>query len=95
MVEGIPELVSRGFTGAEDGASELMQAARQVVQRSLETSNAEEMTDWCVMKEKIRGDQALHRKTDVAKAADHAADSGGLNLREGVERPEGRTAAER
>jgi len=55
-VEGIPELVSRGFTGAEDGASELMQAARQVVQRTLETSNAEEMTDWGVMKEKIRAD---------------------------------------
>jgi ribonuclease J len=55
-VEGIPELVSRGFTGAEDGASELMQAARQVLQRTLETSNPEEMTDWGVMKEKIRAD---------------------------------------
>ena len=55
-IEGIPELVSRGFTGAENGASELMQAARQVVQRTLETSNPEEMTDWGVMKEKIRAD---------------------------------------
>jgi ribonuclease J len=55
-VESVPELVSRGFTGAEDGASELMIAARQVVQRTLETSNAEEMTDWGVMKEKIRAD---------------------------------------
>ena len=55
-VEGVPELVSRGFTGAEDGASELMQSARQVVQRTLETSNLEEMTDWGVMKEKIRSD---------------------------------------
>jgi ribonuclease J len=55
-VESVPELVSRGFTGAEDGASELMQAARQVVQRTLETSNPEEMTDWGVMKEKIRAD---------------------------------------
>jgi ribonuclease J len=55
-VESVPELVSRGFTGAEDGASELMQAARQVVQKTLETSNPEEMTDWGVMKEKIRAD---------------------------------------
>lgn len=55
-VESVPELVSRGFTGAEDGASELMIAARAVVQRTLETSNAEEMTDWGVMKEKIRAD---------------------------------------
>lgn len=55
-VESVPELVSRGFTGAEDGASEIMQAARQVVQRTLETSNPEEMMDWGVMKEKIRSD---------------------------------------
>ena len=55
-IEAVPELVSRGFTGAEDGASELMQAARQVVQRTLEASNTEEMTDWGVMKEKIRAD---------------------------------------
>ena len=27
-----------------------------MVQRTLETSNAEEMTDWGVMKEKIRAD---------------------------------------
>ena len=53
-VESVPELVSRGFAG--DGASEVMQAARQVVQRTLETSNPEEMTDWGVMKEKIRAD---------------------------------------
>ena len=55
-VESVPELVSRGFAGAEDGGSEFMQAARQVVQRTLETSNTEEMTDWGVMKEKIRSD---------------------------------------
>ena len=35
---------------------EIMQAARLVVQRTLETSNTEEMTDWGVMKEKIRAD---------------------------------------
>src|SRR5579871_1659312 len=55
-VESVPELVSRGFTGAEDGASELMQSARAVVHKTLETSNPEEMTDLGVMKEKIRAD---------------------------------------
>jgi hypothetical protein len=31
-----------------------------VVQRALETSNPEEMTDWGVMKEKIRADVRRH-----------------------------------
>jgi ribonuclease J len=54
-VESLPEIVSRGFAAAEDG-SEFMQAARQVVARTLEGSNQEEKTDWGVMKEKIRAD---------------------------------------
>jgi ribonuclease J len=54
-VESLPEIVSRGFAGAEDG-SELMQAARHVVAKTLESSNQEEKTDWGVMKEKIRAD---------------------------------------
>ena len=33
-----------------------MAPALLVVQRTLETSNTEEMTDWGVMKEKIRSD---------------------------------------
>ena len=33
-----------------------MDAARQVVAKTLEGSNDEEKTDWGVMKEKIRGD---------------------------------------
>ncbi len=39
----------------EDG-SELMQKARQVVAKTLESSSEEEKTDWGVMKEKIRAD---------------------------------------
>jgi ribonuclease J len=54
-VESLPEIVSRGFAAAEDG-SELMQAARQVVAKTLEGSNQEEKADWGVMKEKIRAD---------------------------------------
>jgi ribonuclease J len=39
----------------EDG-SDLLQAARQVVARTVESSSAEERTDWGVMQEKIRAD---------------------------------------
>ena len=53
--ETLPEIVSRGFMSFEDG-SELLQAARQVVARTLETSTPEERTDWGVMQEKIRAD---------------------------------------
>jgi len=54
-VEGLPEIVSRGFALAEDG-SEFMQNARQMLSKTLEGSNQEEKTDWGVMKEKIRAD---------------------------------------
>src|SRR5215831_9613522 len=54
-IESLPEIVSRGFALAEDG-SEFMQAARQIVAKTLEGSNQEEKTDWGVMKEKIRAD---------------------------------------
>ena len=54
-IESLPEIVSRGFALAEDG-SPFMQSARQVVAKTLESSNQEEKTDWGVMKEKIRAD---------------------------------------
>jgi ribonuclease J len=50
------EIVSRGFMPGEDGGAEFMQAARQIVSRTLEGSNPEEKTDWGVMKEKVRAD---------------------------------------
>lgn len=54
-LEGTPEIVSRGFAVAGDG-SEILEQARQVVLRTLESSTPEERTDWGVMKEKIRTD---------------------------------------
>src|SRR5207244_10115658 len=51
----LPEVVTRGFSIADDG-SDLIQAARQIVAKTLETSSTEEMGDWGVMKEKIRAD---------------------------------------
>ncbi len=54
-MESLPEIVSRGFALAEDGSA-FMQSARQIVAKTLESSNQEEKTDWGVMKEKIRAD---------------------------------------
>jgi ribonuclease J len=54
-IEGLPEIVSRGFAVAGEG-SEFIETARQVVAKTLEGSNQEEKTDWGVMKEKIRVD---------------------------------------
>jgi ribonuclease J len=54
-VEGLPEIVSRGFVSADDG-SDLLLSARQVVVRTVEQSSAEERGDWGVMQEKIRAD---------------------------------------
>jgi ribonuclease J len=53
--ETMPEIVTRGFMSFEDG-SDLIQKARQVVARTLESSSEEERTDWGVMQEKIRSD---------------------------------------
>jgi ribonuclease J len=52
--EGLPEIVSRGFVSGE-GAG-ILQEARAVVARTLETSSPEERGDWGVMQEKIRMD---------------------------------------
>src|SRR5713101_8258833 len=48
-----PEIVTRGFTGGEDG---FMEEVRQVVMQTLELSNDEEKADYGVIKEKIRAD---------------------------------------
>jgi ribonuclease J len=52
--EGLPEIVSRGFVAGESAA--ILQEARGVVARTLESSSAEERGDWGVMQEKIRMD---------------------------------------
>jgi ribonuclease J len=52
--EGLPEIVSRGFIGSE--GAEILQEARSVVARTLETSTSEELGDWGVMQEKIRAE---------------------------------------
>jgi ribonuclease J len=51
--EGLQEIISRGFV--PEGAG-VLQEARGVVARTLETSTPEERGDWGVMQEKIRMD---------------------------------------
>jgi ribonuclease J len=55
VCEGLPEIVSRGFMSLDD-RSEVMEEARKVVLKTLNSSSAEERTDFGVMQEKIRAD---------------------------------------
>jgi ribonuclease J len=52
--DGLPEIVSRGFVAGDNAA--VLQEARGVVRRTLDTSSPEERGDWGVMQEKIRTD---------------------------------------
>jgi ribonuclease J len=52
-VEGLPEIVTRGFAAAEEG---LIAEARQIVMRTLDGSSVEEKADYGLIKEKIRSD---------------------------------------
>jgi ribonuclease J len=49
------EIISRGFVSFED-SGQLMPMAKQVIQRTVENSNADERGDWGVMQDKIRAD---------------------------------------
>jgi ribonuclease J len=54
-VERSPEIVSRGFAGAPSDNG-FMDAAREVILRTLEASSEEEKADYGLIKEKIRAD---------------------------------------
>ena len=53
-LESPPEIVTRGMQS--DNGAELIAGAREVVLKTVEQSNAEEKSDWSVIKEKIRID---------------------------------------
>ncbi len=53
--ETLPEIVTRGFSIADE-SNGLLHNARQVVANTLAASSTEEMADWGVIKEKIRTD---------------------------------------
>ena len=75
-VESSPEIVTRGFTGGEDG---FMEGAKQIVDDTLAQSSEEEKADYGVIKEKIRADlkRYISKQTPEA-AADHAGNPGDL-----------------
>ena len=56
-----PEIVSRGFIPMDE-AVDLVESARQVIFKTIEVSDTEEIADWGVIKEKIR--TALRRHFD-------------------------------
>src|SRR6202043_3021961 len=53
-MESQPEIVTRGMFS--DNGQELIAGAREVILKTVEQSNAEEKSDWGVIKEKIRVD---------------------------------------
>jgi ribonuclease J len=63
-VESTPEIVTRGFSGGEDG---FLGGARQIVMETLELSSNEEKTDYGVIKEKIRTDLKRYISKETQK----------------------------
>ncbi len=66
QIEGIPEIVARGFL-PPDASDGLLARARDVVLRTIEQSSVEEKTDWGVIKEKIRVDLRRFLAKETAK----------------------------
>jgi ribonuclease J len=65
-LESPPEIVTRGFLPSDDG-NDIIVKAREVIMKTIEGSNAEEKTDWTVMKEKIRVDLKRYLNRQTAK----------------------------
>ena len=66
QIESAPEIVTRGFLPSDNG-NEVINGAREVILRTFEQSNAEEKTDWSVIKEKIRIDLRRYLKKQTSK----------------------------
>src|SRR5690242_12203406 len=64
-MESHPEIVTRGFLS--DDGSELIAAARDIVQKTVAQSNSEETSDWSVIKEKIRVDLKRYINKQTSK----------------------------
>jgi ribonuclease J len=64
-VESAPEIVTRGLM-SENG-NEFLAGARDVVSRTVESSNLEERADWSVIKEKIRVDLKKYINKQTSK----------------------------
>jgi ribonuclease J len=55
QLQGLPEIISRGFVSLEE-SSELLPFAKELVMKTIEGSKPEERSDWGMMQEKIRTD---------------------------------------
>jgi ribonuclease J len=65
-LEAQPEIVSRGFVPLEE-ARDLVDTAREVILKTIEKSNIEEVRDWGVIKEKIRTALRKHFDQETGK----------------------------
>jgi ribonuclease J len=65
QVESAPEIVTRGLM-SENG-NDFLAGARDVVSRTVESSNVEERADWSVIKEKIRIDLKKYINKQTSK----------------------------
>jgi ribonuclease J len=66
-VEGLPEIVSRGFNPGSTDPQQFFTDTRLIVQKTLEESSAEEKSDYGVVKEKIRADLKRYIVKNTAK----------------------------
>jgi len=64
-MESHPEIVTRGLMS--DNGQELIAGARVVIMKTVEESNAEEKSDWGVIKEKIRVDLKRYISKQTSK----------------------------
>ena len=64
-LESHPEIVTRGFMS--DNGNDLVVGARDIVLRTINTSNPEERADWSVIKEKIRVDLKRYINKQTSK----------------------------
>jgi ribonuclease J len=64
-MESHPEIVTRGMFS--DNGQELIAGAREVIMKTVEQSNAEEKSDWGVIKEKIRVDLKRYISKQTSK----------------------------
>ncbi len=66
LLEGTPEIVTRGFLPSDDG-QEVLTKSREVILKTVEQSSPEEKMDWSVIKEKIRVDLKRYLNKQTAK----------------------------
>lgn len=66
LLEGTPEIVTRGFLPSDDG-HEVLTKSREVILKTVEQSSPEEKMDWSVIKEKIRVDLKRYLNKQTAK----------------------------